>query len=257
MKRYLSKVIVVGMVCLCLTSPAFAQTSQETPESVAKASFAAMQAGDWATYTRLMHPDGLAAMKRKIAVEVNADKSGQAAKEAVKLLRLKSLDEFARLSDAAVFERFLAGFSTPELKASMQASTQTVLGKVPEGPDLVHVVSRLHMNVGGAWVNKVDVTSLKKYGTIWRLLMNDEMFNGVAGREQPMVYAYPAKGETAEQQSRDLNECQSWAKQQTGFDPTTGAATGAAAGGLAYTKNKDGYDRAFAACMQGRGYVFR
>lgn len=121
---------------------------------------------------------------------------------------------------------------------------------------------------------------------------------GCAGT-QPSVYAYPAKGQTAEQQSRDQNECQTWAKQQTGFDPTmdtakgaglgaligavggaaagaaigaaagspgTGAAIGAAAGGLGgagvggtvgYTKNKDGYDRAYAACMQTRGYTVK
>src|SRR3990170_1312854 len=95
----------------------------------------------------------------------------------------------------------------------------------------------------------------------------------------------------AETQSRDMNECMAWAKQQTGFDPTTdtakgagmgvligalggaaagaaigaavgspgtGAAIGAAAGGtLGYTKNKDGYDRAYAACMSTRGYTVK
>lgn len=116
---------------------------------------------------------------------------------------------------------------------------------------------------------------------------------------QPSVYAYPAKGQSAEQVARDTNECQAWAKQQTGFDPTadtakgaglgaligavggaatgaavgaavgspgTGAAIGAAAGGLGgaavggglgYTKSKDGYDRAYGACMQTRGYTVK
>jgi hypothetical protein len=46
----------------------------------------------------------------------------------------------------------------------------------------------------------------------------------------------------------------------------TGAAIGAAAGGLGgagvggtynYTKSRDGYDRAFSACMSGRGYTVR
>ncbi len=123
--------------------------------------------------------------------------------------------------------------------------------------------------------------------------------SGCASATQPSVYAYPNKGQTPEQQSRDENQCQAWAKQQTGFDPTvdtakgaglgaligavggaaagaaigaaagspgTGAAVGAAAGGLGgaavggglgYTKNKDGYDRAFAACMTGRGYIVK
>lgn len=116
---------------------------------------------------------------------------------------------------------------------------------------------------------------------------------------QPSVYAYPAKGQSAERVARDQNECQAWAKQQTGFDPTTdtakgagvgllvgalggaaagaaigaaagspgtGAAIGAAAGGIggagvgggyAYTKSKDGYDRAYAACMSSRGYTVK
>src|SRR5216683_877425 len=103
---------------------------------------------------------------------------------------------------------------------------------------------------------------------------------------QPSAYVYPQKGQTAEKQSRDTADCQTWAKQQTGFDPLTdsakgagvgalvgatgdagaGAAIGAAAGGIGgagvggaynYTKTKEGYDRAFSACMSGRGYTVR
>ena len=48
--------------------------------------------------------------------------------------------------------------------------------------------------------------------------------------------------------------------------PGTGAAIGAAAGGIggaavgggvAYTKNQDGYDKAYSACMTARGYVVK
>ena len=103
---------------------------------------------------------------------------------------------------------------------------------------------------------------------------------------QPSAYVYPQKGQTAEKQSRDTADCQHWAKQQTGFDPLTdsakgagvgalvgalggaaaGAAIGAAAGGIGgagvggtynYTKTKEGYDRAFSACMSARAYTVR
>src|SRR3990172_1332249 len=87
---------------------------------------------------------------------------------------------------------------------------------------------------------------------------------------QPGVYAYPQQGQTVEQLTRDQNECQVWAKQQSGFDPGTETAKGvgvgaviggiggaAVGGGVAYTKNKDGYDRAYSACMTARGYVVR
>ena len=117
--------------------------------------------------------------------------------------------------------------------------------------------------------------------------------------EQPSVYAYPQKGQTADTQARDTANCQAWARQQSGFDPLTdsakgagmgalvgavggaaagaaigaatghagtGAAVGAAAGGIGgagvggaynYTKSREGYDRAFSACMSGRGYAVR
>ncbi|HET6515995.1 MAG TPA: glycine zipper domain-containing protein [Thermodesulfovibrionales bacterium] len=50
------------------------------------------------------------------------------------------------------------------------------------------------------------------------------------------VVAYPSKGQSAQQQSKDEGECFAWAKQQTGIDPmaTTSASTkqeGPAVGG--------------------------
>jgi hypothetical protein len=111
------------------------------------------------------------------------------------------------------------------------------------------------------------------------------------------VAVYPSKGQTQEQQSRDMSECTTWAKQQSNFDPATdtakgagmglalgalggaalgaatgaivgspgtgaavgavaGGATGAAVGGTSsYGSGKDGFDKAYAACMTGRGYA--
>ena len=123
---------------------------------------------------------------------------------------------------------------------------------------------------------------------------------GCASSTQPSVMVYPAKGQSMELQTRDSVECQTWAKQQTGFDSATeagkgaaigavvgaiggaaagaaigaatgggagrGAAVGATVGGLGgaagggtyqYSKSKEGYDRAYAACMQGRGYAVK
>lgn len=138
------------------------------------------------------------------------------------------------------------------------------------------------------------------------------------------MYAYPAKGQTPEQQSRDRGECHGWAVQQSGYDPSNpqasasaapppasappqgglvrgaargaavgavggaiagdagkGAAIGAASGGMiggmrrrgqmrqqqyqqqqyqqqqqaAMQQGAEMYNRAFSACMQGRGYT--
>jgi hypothetical protein len=122
---------------------------------------------------------------------------------------------------------------------------------------------------------------------------------------------YPSKGQTTEQQTKDVAECQAWAKQTTGIDPAAvssapppsssggqrvrgaarGAAGGAAIGAIAGDAGKGAaigatagtvsggrqarkgkeqaqqqaaqaqsdkiatYNKAVAACMEGRGYV--
>jgi hypothetical protein len=148
---------------------------------------------------------------------------------------------------------------------------------------------------------------------------------GVAVAED--VFIYPSKGQNPQQQEQDKYECHTWAKQQSGFDPTNpppastatpspqsgsaggavargaviggvggavvggiasddagkGAAIGAVSGGLiggmrrrqqqqrqqqAYQQEqaqqlaeidamRASYNRAFSACLEGRGYTVR
>jgi hypothetical protein len=50
------------------------------------------------------------------------------------------------------------------------------------------------------------------------------------------LLVYPAKGQSAEQQKHDGQECYDWAKGQTGFDPMTAAAVDPAAAAAAATQ---------------------
>jgi hypothetical protein len=61
---------------------------------------------------------------------------------------------------------------------------------------------------------------------------------------------YPKNGQTKEQQAADQFECHSWAKGQTGFDPTLPA------GGVSADadRSRGNYNRAMSACLQARGY---
>lgn len=62
---------------------------------------------------------------------------------------------------------------------------------------------------------------------------------------------YPKNGQSTEQQAADRYECHSWAKQQTGFDPTQPGG-GVPAPNSASARSA--YDRAMSACLSGRGY---
>jgi len=62
---------------------------------------------------------------------------------------------------------------------------------------------------------------------------------------------YPKNGQSKDQQAADQFECHSWAKGQTGFDPTQPG------GGVSPSdtdRSRGYYDRAMAACLQARGY---
>lgn len=71
---------------------------------------------------------------------------------------------------------------------------------------------------------------------------------------QAKSYVYPRLNQNADQQAADEYDCHKWAVSQTGFDPT-GAATGQKAG--AAPAQRDNYQRASGACLEGRGYTVR
>ena len=107
-------------------------------------------------------------------------------------------------------------------------------------------------------------------------------------------YVYAQTDQSPQQQQKDENECSNWATQQTGYRPSgssssggggvlrgaargagigaiggaiggdagTGAAVGAAVGGISggirnhdEQSQRNEFDRAFASCMQDRGYT--
>lgn len=73
---------------------------------------------------------------------------------------------------------------------------------------------------------------------------------------QPRAFVYPARGQSAERQATDEYECHAWAVSQTGFDPTT-VATGQRSTAGSDAAQRDNYQRARIACLEGRGYSVR
>ena len=172
-KLFLRSILILAALGVA-TGGGYAQATQDTPESVAKAYFAAMQAGDWAKCASFMHTDALVSMKRMFSKVISADKTGEAAKS---IFGLKGGAEYAQLSEDVIFERlmnFITG-SVPEMKTVMSASTTSILGKVDESPELTHIVFRTQIKVAGAEMNEVDLISFKKQGGAWRALLTSDM----------------------------------------------------------------------------------
>lgn len=62
------------------------------------------------------------------------------------------------------------------------------------------------------------------------------------------VFVYPREGQSDEQRSQDRFECHLWARDQTGFDPSQASTN--------FNMAPD-YNRAIAACLEGRGYTVK
>jgi hypothetical protein len=176
MKRTFLTSILILAALSAATGADFAMAAQDTPESVAKAYFAAMQSADWAKCASLMHRDALASMKRTLAAAINADKTGDAAKT---IFKLKSVAEYSQLSEATVFERVMDFITSvePEMKTVLASSTNTILGRVDESPDLAHIVLRSRTKMGGEDVDEVDLISFKKQDSTWRALLPSDIEN--------------------------------------------------------------------------------
>ena len=172
-KLFLNSILILTALSVARVA-GYAQEAQDTPESVAKAFFAAQQAGDWAKCASFMHSDALASMKRKFGSVISADRTGEAAKS---IFGLKSGAEYAQLSEAVIFERLMNFItsSEPEMKAVLAASTNSVLGKVDESPELTHIVFRTQVKLAGAEMSEVDLISFKKQGDTWRALFTSDM----------------------------------------------------------------------------------
>jgi hypothetical protein len=69
--------------------------------------------------------------------------------------------------------------------------------------------------------------------------------------ENVVLFAYPKNGQTSAQQATDRIECQRWATDQSGIEPSPAGGTVPAAGSSARRRD---YLRAESACLEGRGY---
>ncbi|MBS1788964.1 MAG: hypothetical protein JST85_14635 [Acidobacteria bacterium] len=173
MKKFAFKFAASLPLAFLLTVSTVSQVP-ESPETVAKSYFTAMQAGNWDKCAGLLHPEALSSMKRLFATILKADESGGAAKT---IFGLKSNAEFDELTGAAIFERlmnFISG-AVPDMKTALASSTTTILGKVSEGTDLVHIVYRSQIKMSGAEASEVEIISFKKSGSTWRALLTADM----------------------------------------------------------------------------------
>ncbi|WP_278445515.1 hypothetical protein [Stutzerimonas kunmingensis] len=127
----------------------------------------------------------------------------------------------------------------------------------PAGPGPQHVPGPRHGHGLPAGAREIWIGSMLYFiaaGTYYLWNVERNVYEPVSHPPLPAseatrydVIAYPAKDQSAEQQSRDRYECHIWAVSQSGFDPASARTAPAAS-------VADTYKRALGACLTGRGY---
>lgn len=170
-------------ILLVLTSAIHSQDNPaevKRPEAVATRALIALKENRIQDFGREMHPESLKQLKSTLlAVVDTAEKKGRV-KEALGIFKdVNSASDLRQLDDVAFFTAFFVGVMEmqPRLRDAFRGMTLDVIGHVPEGADLIHVVYRGTVTQGGIKVSKMSVVSLKAKGDDWGMLLTGDIEN--------------------------------------------------------------------------------
>jgi len=162
----------------------------DTPEALAEHQLAAMRLGEWGTYAANMHPKALDRLQKMLAPIVEGAASNrEAAHLSITLFGGASDAQLKAMSPVKFFETLMASMAKlPGMSEAMQKAEGTVLGKVMEGENTAHVVTRMKMSVPGVDYSKLEIVSFEKDGDKWKGLLSGDMemkFNQLMQRMKP------------------------------------------------------------------------
>jgi hypothetical protein len=180
------RALPVLMAALLAFAPRVA--AQETPEQVVQRYFDTFRTGDYAGNVALMHPEALASMKETMSALVSLPGAADDPQFRA-MFGVASMEEFNRLTPAALFERILRSqLEQPELRQMLSGAQATALGHVMEGDTVAHVVYRMRMGVGEMNVDQVQVAPVKRADGQWRVLLTGSfagMMNATPSPRRP------------------------------------------------------------------------
>jgi len=143
------------------------------PEDFLKESLRAIQEQDYVSFVQLLHPDAISQFTKLINLLRSAELEDE---RLFSLFSVNTLDEFNSTSDTVLIANFLRYTLAHSSKnESPTISDPTIIGKVNEGDDIIHIVYRNSITANSITISKVQVESLKqsKYG--WRLLLKGDL----------------------------------------------------------------------------------
>jgi hypothetical protein len=175
-----------AIACLLLSAPPLAAQRQAaaapgSPRAVAQRALAAQATRDPEGFAREVSPQDLAAFRAQLLPSVQKALAGDTRAQALAMFApAKSYAEIEKLPAERVYALYLAAVMKRVGSAGPLQVSNAVLGEVPEGDSLVHVVYRQRVRSGSAGANNVAVLTLRRTPGGWKVML-DAGQTGAAG----------------------------------------------------------------------------
>ena len=173
----LQPLVMIGLASVLVTAPVSAQgAAAGAPTAVAQRVLGALASRDAAAFSRDMHPEVLAAFKSAVlrALE-NARTDEDKAQAATFFQGVTSFEQIAQLPPDRFFTAYMGGVFRRMREAGDLRMAYAVLGTVPEGADLVHVVYRGRMTSGAQSISDVGILTVRRSPGGWKAILSGEL----------------------------------------------------------------------------------
>jgi len=169
-------ILTFSTVTFAQTLPNKTQPPPKSPEAVVQEYFSLLQKKQWLGITDLFSPSALTKFKTSLLPVVQLDMvKGKGELCNVFFGKKLTAGELQTMSEKDFFFFAMSGIVMQIADFGLRFDRIEVLGKVPEGDSLAHVVSRIYIGKGENQVQNIDVTSLEKVKGEWKLLMKSDM----------------------------------------------------------------------------------
>lgn len=170
--------VVLAFASLLLGGQARSEPVPPTPEEVARNYVTALKGLRMKDVAARMHPDGLKDIRRKMMATVAyAGRLGHAEAMLPLFHGVPSIAALKKLDDRSFVAATLAGGlrRQPIVKQQFQTATFEVVGHVPQGPNIAHVVCRATLLQSGKWEAGVIPFTLKRTPQGWGVLPSSDL----------------------------------------------------------------------------------
>lgn len=177
-------------VASAAAGPAVAQQARSaaragSPRAVAERILASLARKDADAFTADVHPEALAAFRANVIRILEQSATPDQRAQGLQFFGgAKSIEELKKMPADRVFSSYMRGvFARMSARGPLQV-TNSIVGEVPEGQSLVHVVYRARVTQGNESVVNVTLMSLRRTPGGWKAQLEGDL-QGLAGPRGP------------------------------------------------------------------------